>query len=255
MPQIPSATGGSGPAYQQLATTIRTSIMEGELTEGQRLPSEVALAGEAGVSRSTVREALRVLQESGFIERSSPKIFVVRAHTEEPAVRAVSHALRRRTVTFAALHEALLLLEPELTRLAALRHDEEDLAALRRILDAQRESLDDFARWCRLDEEFHETIAEASANAPLVLARASLGQVLVPTVAQFLTTERAAIAGTVFHERIYDSIVEGDGDLAALVARRHVEDFRQAWEHSGLEYDRDISALIDAATLVLTDAE
>lgn len=254
VPQTLGATGGSGPAYQQLAATIRASILAGELRAGQRLPSEVALAGEAGVSRSTVREALRVLQESGFIERASPKIFVVRAHTEEPAVRAMSHALRRRTVTFAALHEALLLLEPELTRLAALRHDDADLEALRKILDAQHDSVGDFARWCRLDEEFHVTIAEASENAPLVLARASLGQVLVPTVAQFLTSERAATAGTEFHERIYDAIAERDGDLAALVARRHVEDFRRAWEQSGLVYDRDISELIDAATLRLADA-
>lgn len=232
---------------------MRASILSGELAEGERLPSEITLAARSGVSRSTVREALRVLQESGFIERASPKIFVVRAHSEERAMRAVSHALRRRTMTFSALHEALLLLDPELTRLAALRRDDEDLAEMGRNLAAQRGSLTDFQRWCRLDEDFHVMIAEASANPPLVLARASLGQVLVPTVAQFVTNERAAAAGTAFHQRIYDAIIEGDPDLAALVARRHVEDFDNAWQRSGLDYHQDISELMDAATLRLVD--
>ena len=240
------------PAYEQLARTMRDSVLSGELSEGTRLPSELTLAAQAGVSRSTVREALRLLQEWRYIERASPRIFVVRGASEEPAVRAVTHALRRRTVTFSALHEALLLLEPELTRLAALRRDADDLAALHANLDAQRGSVTDFARWCRLDDEFHITVAEASGNAPLVLARASLGQVLVPTVAQFVTSERAALAGIAFHERIVGAIEDGDPDLAALVARRHVEDFHDAWERSGLAYNRDISELIDAVSTKLS---
>jgi DNA-binding FadR family transcriptional regulator len=181
---------------EQLAATIRASILSGELAEGQRMPSEARLADEAGVSRSTVREALRVLMESGFLERASPKILVVRGAAETPAHRAMTHALRRRTVTFSALHVA---------------------------------------------------IAEASENPPLVLARTALGEVLVPTVAQFVDDERATEAATAFHERLYEQIAAGDPDLAAVIARRHVEDFRAAWEHSGLTYDRDVSELIDAA--------
>jgi GntR family transcriptional repressor for pyruvate dehydrogenase complex len=235
-------------AYEQLAASIRDAILAGELADGHRLPSETALAAEAGVSRSTVREALRVLQESGFLERSSPKILVVRAHTEVPAFRAMTHALRRRTVTFAALHEALLLLEPELARLAAERRDQDDLDALAAILGDQRAHATDYPAWCRLDEAFHVAIAEASANAPLVLARATLGQLLIPTVAQLVDNERATHAAIEFHERLHTEIVSGDAELAALVARRHVEDFAAAWERSGLGYHRDISELIDAAT-------
>jgi DNA-binding FadR family transcriptional regulator len=257
VPDRPDAAPPGARAYEQLAGTIRASILSGELAEGERLPSEARLAGEAGVSRSTVREALRVLQESGFVERASPKILVVRAATatETPAFRAMSHALRRRTVTFAALHEALMLLEPELARLAALRRDQEDLDALRAILDAQHAHARDYAEWCRLDEAFHVAIAEASANAPLVLARSALGQVLVPTVAQFVADERATQTATAFHERLYEQIAAGDPELAAVIARRHVEDFRVAWERSGLAYERDISSLIDAATTRLAVAD
>jgi GntR family transcriptional repressor for pyruvate dehydrogenase complex len=247
VPARPEPDAGGTRAYEQLAATIRASILSGELAEGQRMPSEARLADEAGVSRSTVREALRVLMESGFLERASPKILVVRGAAETPAHRAVTHALRRRTVTFSALHEALMLLEPELARLAASRRDDEDLATLRRILHDQHAHLRDYAAWCRLDEAFHVAIAEASENPPLVLARTALGEVLVPTVAQFVNDERATEAATAFHERLYDQIAAGDPELAAVIARRHVEDFRAAWERSGLTYDRDVSELIDAA--------
>ena len=100
---------------------IRQRIVSGELGEGDRIPSESALAKEAQVSRSTVREALRTLEESGLIERTSPKIMVVRRPSEERAYQELHRALRRRNVTFNHLHEALLVLEPELTRLATMR--------------------------------------------------------------------------------------------------------------------------------------
>jgi DNA-binding FadR family transcriptional regulator len=247
-PALADQPVSGSPAYQQLAESIRASILAGELREGERLPSEAVLAGRSGVSRSTVREALRVLQASGFLERASPRILVVRAHSEDPAVHAMTHALRRGAVTFSALHEVLMLLEPELARLAAERRDEDDLEELRRILDAQQRHRRDFPTWCRLDQAFHVAIAEASANAPLVLARATLGQVLVPTVAQFVDNEAATQAATDFHLRIYTEIAAGEVELAGLVARRHVEDFQSAWERSGLGDHRDISELVDAAT-------
>lgn len=252
----PDPAGDGARAFEQVAASIRGSILAGDLETGQRLPSETSLAKDAGVSRSTVREALRVLEQSGFIERASPKIRVVRAGADEPAFRAMAHALRRRTVTFAALHESLMLLEPELARLAAERREQDDLDSLRRILDAQQAHAQDYRAWCGLDEDFHIAIAEASANAPLVLARATLGDLLVPTVAQFVTNERATHAAMEFHERLYGRIADGDAELAAIIARRHVEDFHTAWERSGLGYHRDISELIDAATARLrTDTE
>ena len=66
-------------AYEQLAAVLRRRIDSGALKPGDRLPSETGLAQQAGVSRSTVREALRTLQEAGFIERASPKVMVVRS--------------------------------------------------------------------------------------------------------------------------------------------------------------------------------
>src|SRR3954451_24151400 len=78
-------------AYEKLADALRERILAGALREGDRLPPETALAVQAGVSRSTVREALRTLQEAGLIERASPKIMIVRRHTEDPINRELRH--------------------------------------------------------------------------------------------------------------------------------------------------------------------
>ena len=87
-------------AYEQLAGRIRGRILAGEIAPGARLPSELALAREAAVSRSTVREALRVLEETGFVERPSPRILVARRPAgDEPALREATRVLRSTTCT------------------------------------------------------------------------------------------------------------------------------------------------------------
>lgn len=228
-------------AYEQLAAVLRQRIASGALREGERLPAETALARQAGVSRSTVREALRTLQEAGFIERASPKVMVVRTQRDDLAYRELKHALWRRQVTFRHLVEALLTIEPELTRLAAERADASDIRALRSVVEAQHEALADFPEWSRLDEEFHLTIAELSANPALVIARMPITQLLLPTVSRFMSSTKQTTHGTRYHERILAEIEAHDPGLAAAVMRRHVNDFSVAWTKAGLDPERTIA--------------
>jgi len=232
-------------AYEQVARSLRERIASGALREGDRLPSEAVLAGQAGVSRSTVREALRTLQEARLIERQSPKVMVVRRQNDDEAFEALGHALRRRRVTFNHLLTALLTIEPDLARLAAEHADNAGIKALRATLDAQRRALEDYAEWSRLDEEFHLTIAELSANPALIIARTPMTQLLVPTVRMFVASPTHTYAATRYHERILAEIEAHEPGLAAAVMRRHVEDFRAAWLHAGLDLDLHIADLDD----------
>jgi GntR family transcriptional repressor for pyruvate dehydrogenase complex len=228
-------------AYEQLAGTLRDRISTGALRAGERLPSETRLAEQSGVSRSTVREALRTLQEAGLIERASPRVMVVRHQTDDFAYRALKHALRRRRVTFHHLHEALLTIEPELARRAAERADAADLRALRQNLEAQYRALEDFVEWSRLDEDFHLTIAEMSGNPALVIARTPMTQLLLPTMHGFMSSSRQTTHGVRYHERIVAEIEAHDPELAAAVMRRHIDDFRIAWEKAGLDFEMHIA--------------
>jgi GntR family transcriptional regulator, transcriptional repressor for pyruvate dehydrogenase complex len=238
-------------AYEQLAGLLRERITSGDLREGERLPSEVSLAEQAGVSRSTVREALRTLQEAGLIERASPRVMVVARHAEDPVYRELRHALRRRNVTFHHLHEALLTLEPALTRFAAERADAADIRLLHEAVEEQERNLEHFHEWSRLDEEFHLAVAEMSGNPALIIARAPITQLLVPVLHRFIRSTTHTEHATRYHRRIVNEIEVGDPDTAAAVTRRHVNDFRTAWEKAGLDFHLEIADLGDDGPGVL----
>ena len=239
-------------AYEQLALMLRERITSGELREGERLPSEVALAKQAKVSRSTVREALRTLQEAGLIERASPRVMVVARRGEDPVFRELRHELRRRDVTFHHLHEALVTLEPELARFAAERADSDDIRLLHEAVAAQERNLEHFREWSRLDEEFHLAIAEMSGNPALIIARAPITQLLLPVLHRFIATTTHTEHATRYHRRIVGEIEAGDPDTAAAVTRRHVNDFRTAWEKAGLDFHLEIAELGDDTPADLT---
>jgi GntR family transcriptional regulator, transcriptional repressor for pyruvate dehydrogenase complex len=235
-----TADPATRPAYERLAARIRTQIENGQLAPGDRLPSELALATEAAMSRSTVREALRTLQEAGFVERASPRIMIVCRQESEPAHLQLTRVLRRHNLTFERLHEALVILDPALSRLAAERADAADLLELEQILTAQDETLFDYAEWNRLDQEFHMTIAEIADNQALLLARAPVSRIINPALFDFVTNQKATQAASRWHHRILDEIANGDGEAAALMTRRHVDDFRSAWVAAGRELSQVI---------------
>ncbi len=229
-------------AYEALASIVRERIMSGELAAGDRIPPETTLAREAQVSRSTVREALRTLEEAGLVARVSPKILVVRAADDDRTHREMRGALRRGNVTFANLHEALLILEPELTRLATMRAETEEIARLEANLAAQAESLGDFPAWCRLDQEFHLTIAQMSGNPALVMVRAPIGELLAPLLERCMTSTKLTERALDFHHRILEEIQVRDADAAALMTRKHVNDLRTIWEQAGVDLELQVSS-------------
>lgn len=232
-------------AYEALAAIIRERIVSGDLAEGDRIPSESTLAREAQVSRSTVREALRTLEEAGLVARASPKIMVVRAGDDSRASREFEGALRRQNVTFRHLHEALLLLEPELTRLAAERAETPEVAELEANLAAQSESLEDHETFNQLDQEFHLAIAQMSGNPALVMVRAPISQLLQPLLERCVVSTELTRRALDFHRRILEEIQIRDPDAAALMARKHVNDLRMVWEEAGLNLEVQITAAGD----------
>ncbi|MEV4420973.1 FCD domain-containing protein [Patulibacter sp. NPDC049589] len=238
----PSAPGQPARAYEVLAGELRRRIESGELAVGARLPSEIALAEQESVSRSTVREALRTLQEAGLVRRPSPRVLVV-APEDARSADEVHRALRRSRVTFRDLHEALLVFEPAVTRLATERADPVALRGLAANLRAQEAHLNDFEEWNRLDQEFHLSIAEASGNPALLIARSPITDLLLPMLGGFMVSPKLTARALRFHHRILEEMQVGDAEAAALMTRKHVDDFRRGWELAGLDMDLEVGAI------------
>jgi len=159
------------PAYQLVAASLRAQITSGRLRPGDRLPAEPQLCDRAGVSRSTVREALRLLASEhlivttrgvtggSFVSQPSPGQL---ADTLSASLRLL---IATGQVDMAQIVEVRAAIEVPAAGLAAQRRTDEDLAALRATLgDSQTAGLEAMLAAHR---SFHLTLATAAGN-PLV---------------------------------------------------------------------------------------
>jgi GntR family transcriptional repressor for pyruvate dehydrogenase complex len=148
--------------YQRIVGHIEERIIAGELKDGDRLPTERQLAEQYGVSRTVVREAMKVLARSGLVEaRHGSGIFVCHRVNDslEHSFSLISR-LGRINDTF----EFREMLEPEVAALAATRATEEDVRALTEAMVAM-ESATDRDALLRCDLRFHQALAQATQNA------------------------------------------------------------------------------------------
>ncbi len=218
-----------------IVAQIRDGILGGELKAGDRLPNERDLREEFGVSRATLREALRVLETLGVVDirpGSNGGIFVA-APDGEQVGSALEALLRFRGATAEELAEFRVSFEVETARWAALRADDDDRARLRKLAERFAELADNpqipWPKLVELDIEFHETIARTSKNqvrAAIMLgiqralhrASSSLGGYASPEVRRKIGSELLDIA---------EAVASGDQELAAARMGRHVEEYSE----------------------------
>jgi GntR family transcriptional repressor for pyruvate dehydrogenase complex len=119
------------PVYRSVANTIGERILSGEWPIGSGLPSETALAQTLGVNRSTIREAIRVLEENGMLRRrpGGKRLFVTAPSDTEVAAR-VKAAMVLQEMSFLELWEAMHCIEPAIAAAAAIRISNAELDLL-----------------------------------------------------------------------------------------------------------------------------
>lgn len=195
--------------------SLRAEIASGRWAVGAKLPNEAGLAERLGVSRGTVREAMRVLVAQGLLETRQGSGTYVRSATD--AARSFE---RIRRTSLRDRFETRALLEAEAARLAAQRVTPEMIARLETLLAQRtmREGLNRAAYVAR-DFAFHEGIVAASGNGALI-----------EVYAFFSASVREAIAATQdgelpepddeAHRQIVEAIASGDPDRAGATVRR-----------------------------------
>ncbi|AZT83798.1 FadR family transcriptional regulator [Marinobacter sp. NP-4(2019)] len=159
MPLVPIKKGS---LVETAIESLRTAIEQGQWPIGTRLPVEANLSEALGVSRNTVREAVRVLVHVGMLETRQGDGTYVRA------TKDAGETLRR--IARAQLGDQLevrIMLETEASRLAARRRTESDLVAMTKALDARARARDNLAARIRHDEAFHHALVAASHNPAL----------------------------------------------------------------------------------------
>ena len=179
------------PAYKAVSAAIERAILDGTLAAGVALPTEQELSERFGVHRSTVREAIRQVEQEGLLQRrEGRRLFVCLPGMQDLAPRATRLLLLQQT-TFRELYELAVSLEPVAARLAAQHLQTQDVQALRDNLAAAAVSVDDDARQVALDVEFHALVGRATHNHALMLAREPIGLLYAPTLTRIFARSSA----------------------------------------------------------------
>jgi DNA-binding FadR family transcriptional regulator len=229
------------PAYRILADRIASRILAGEIRPGDPLPTETVLSETYGVHRSTVREGIRLLEETGMLRRKSQKRLEVAVPDGTRLAERTAQALVLRGITVRALYEANLAFDPVLARIAAASASSAQIARLHRNLRQSRAAAGDHDRLAALDAEFHALVCEATNNEIFHTMRQPLHDLFLPMVSELVAAIDTSARMLTAHDRIVEAIERRDGDGAALWAQRHIEDFRRGLDKAGLDFDRPVT--------------
>lgn len=222
---------GGGSIRERIEQQVLRVIEEGRLKPGERLPPERELASMLGVSRPSLREALRFLQSRGVLSiRHGVGVFV-----EAPAPQQQLYsATARQQMSLEELFAMREVLEVPAAQWAAERRDPEGIErltdayeAMQAIAGTDREHLD-FAELGAADARFHMAIVDAAGNRFLQQTLGVLQRILAEGMETTLTVTGRLERSRVEHERIFTAIVDGDPGAARRHIGTHIRNARKA---------------------------
>ena len=231
------------PAYRLVSDQLRQRIVGGELRAGDALPIEADLSVQFAVHRSTVREALRQLEQEGLVQRRGKRLLVALPQPGELA-QAAQRALRQQKVTFREVWEVASTVEPLCARLAAERITAEQLQCLQDNLAQTQALVDQGQSPVQVTIEFQSIVAEAAHNQALLLARAPVSLLMLAgyaAIAPRLPQSGARLLEA--HRHVLESLRQQDAESAVAWTRKHLADHRRGFEFAGLDMDTPIPSL------------
>jgi len=211
-----------GSLVESVIDQLRETVESGDWPVGERIPVEATLAERLGVSRNTVREAVRVLVHAGMLDtRQGAGTFVRAAVDPGDTLRRIDRAGLLERV------EVRLTLEVEAARLAAVRRNADDLQAMRAALDeraahraahptTQADRLEDFIA---IDVRFHAAVVDAAHNSALTDLYRYFAAATVETIRQTEIDQALPEPTQADHQALFDAIVARDADAAAAATR------------------------------------
>ena len=198
--------------FESLANVLAEQILDGKIKAGDLLPNERELIAVSGLSRGSVREALRVLETQGLVAtklgRNGGRIATPPG--DETFRRSIEFYIRGHAIPLSVLIETVEIFEPNLAMLAAKHRNDQDITALK--------------------AASHKLMAKASHNLLLIgIYEAFAEDLLNPNIEGYISSEiRSAVVRAVNH--VQDAIIAGDAEAARRRMARHVEAYRASIE-------------------------
>lgn len=213
--------------YQEVLKQINNLIVDGKLRPGDRLMGEREMAVELGVSRTTLREALRTMEFLGWVEiKPGDGTFIRDVHLNE-VISPLALALSVEPTRIEELWETRITLEVECAGLAALRASEEDLQRISQALRDMKSSLHDLDSYAKADMRFHFMVTQASQNSMMN----RLLQTFVVHIFELIkkagplrfSHDIGGLSTIQEHISIYEAIASHEATQARTLMRKHLE--------------------------------
>ncbi|MHA6622816.1 FadR/GntR family transcriptional regulator [Pseudonocardia sp. DLS-67] len=234
----PTTPGGSAPNKGDLLSRVsvgrisevivdqvRLLIRSGQLTAGDRLPSERELCERFGVSRVTVREALRVLEANGLVDirvGARGGAFVT-APSSRMVGEGIADLISLSSLSALEVTEARMVFELGLVPLACERATEEDIAALYEICDRSSAALESDDYPLSLSAEWHSRFAFCTHNRAIALLAESLHDPMIRSLQEARSSVPAhGRLGVEEHRALVDALAARDAERATELMRVHL---------------------------------
>ena len=214
--------------YKNIVEQIVDLIHDGSLKKGDKLPPERSLADMMNVSRTSVREALKVMEIMGIIEIRPGEGSVVSDFNAEPFLSIIwPVSLANKDMEKDLLEFRKILEEGSIRHLALKGENEEFFKDLKDIVDKMEEAIDNCSQSVRLDILFHRKIFELTGNKLLMVAQNLVEYILEKTVSYNRSTAvKESGSGLIIykqHKRIYEAVVKGDSQKAVDCMSEHLD--------------------------------
>ena len=226
--------------FEQVAEQIEKRILDGELRSGDRLPTERELAEQFHVSRTAVREAMKILAQKGLVDMRPGRGTIVIDGAPRAMQHSIGLAMKLKLGEVGGsdnLVEVREILETEIAALAATRATEREIAAMREAVKVMDEHLNDADAYISADNNFHEALAQGTQNTLILILVNSIVNLLSEQRKQIFEVEGGPQRGQIHHKRILESITRRDPEAARAAMRAHLrqvrEDVRAFTDHKG----------------------
>lgn len=206
---------------QVVAKQIRDSIIDTGMGEGEKLPTESTLMERHSVSRSTIREAMKILQAENIVEIRHGRGSFVAANTgrsNDPLGLSFADSSK----LLPDLMEVRLLMEPSIAEIAAVRRTESDLEEMEKnialMIDARQKGED----YHTCDFQFHISVAKATHNGVLDRLFPVILEGIEKGYAQTVHIEGSFDRAVDYHKRILQAIRDQEGAEAGCLTQMHI---------------------------------
>ena len=210
--------------YEQIADSMEEMIFEGGIDD-MRLPTEFELAEKYEVSRSVIREALKILNERGLVSMRAGDGTYVNIPKSEAISRVLGRVMRFNRVSDDKITKVRLLLETKTAEEAAINATDEDIALLEELNKQMELHHDNLEIRVNRDCEFHTAIAKISRNELLEFMVESLTELLKEYIKERIALNTGGSEGGIkYHKKIIKAIKEHDVKKSKTLMKGHIEE-------------------------------